>query len=869
MLVPRLDRRPAILWALFAAIALTIPYRAGAETQAQTCDRLAGDAVKMDSIDGEAAQSACSNAVASAPQDKHLQYEYARTLERSGKRDQAKQIYQWIAGDGYAPANAALARLAGPLTGEAAGREKFAQKLDAIAAIAARIARSTPRDHDDPNTVLGKTGKDSAKILAWVKANTRIVPYAGMLRGASGVLMDRSGNSLDRALFLADLLHRAGYNVRIARAQIPPEAAEALRVRFVASAPKPAAPAAPDKAAVMKAIGSDPRLDPKIIEQAVDKTIAGSRKFNTEVQSLYGKVLPAVLQAIGNDPTRDARLAADADAVLRDHFWVQRQNGSNWDDLDPDVDVIGRTTASATFLPSETPSDLKHRVTLRLTIEVLKSGKFSEVPLLQQTWLPSEIAHKSITISHSLYPQPDLDAILKDKTPQAAYLDAAANASVVMPVLRVDTKDIPGQIYNFSGEVEAPTAINLASMGGAAIVNGSRLASGIASAFGESAPAAMPAISPQASVTAEWLEIDIAVPGKSIERHRRAIFDMIGAEARANPASVNSAAINDGIKKRRALALSGTIDAYLFDANPSAAWAVRTTAQSLAAVDNWLANSVRKVVSPAQMLQPPIARVQIPLWSWATGRMYSTASSHGVPAAPNVALLWQAPELDTEGATEIKVVLDIVSNDSVQDTNFLQRVSQGVEDTVIERMIVAGDTTTGNTASVMANDLASGHPWSAFRAQDEQRISGIGALPDVRMALQKSLAQNKLLILRPDSPVTDWWEVDSNDGRTRGVENPGYGASMAEYAFLLIRNVATAAACVAAANHYAHSNVALAVSGGFCVIGFGVAGGYWAAATGLGETAEAATALSAAKEASSTYSTLLAVGTGYAAFSGK
>lgn len=90
-----------------------------------------------------------------------MQYEYARALERSGKRDQAKQIYRWI--DGYTPANAALARLAGPLTGEATEHKKFARKFDAIAAVAARIAKATPRDHDDPNTVLAKTGKDPRK----------------------------------------------------------------------------------------------------------------------------------------------------------------------------------------------------------------------------------------------------------------------------------------------------------------------------------------------------------------------------------------------------------------------------------------------------------------------------------------------------------------------------------------------------------------------------------------------------------------------------------------------------------------------------------------------------------------------------------
>ena len=42
------------------------------------------------------------------------------------------------------------------------------------------------------------------------------------------------------------------------------------------------------------------------------------QRFQTSVKDLYGKVYPAVLEAIGNDPKRDQQIASDAEAALRE-----------------------------------------------------------------------------------------------------------------------------------------------------------------------------------------------------------------------------------------------------------------------------------------------------------------------------------------------------------------------------------------------------------------------------------------------------------------------------------------------------------------------------------------------------------------------
>ena len=86
--------------------------------------------------------------------------------------------------------------------------------------------RTAKRDRWDPAYVVERVGLDPAKLTAWVRDSTAWIPYRGLLRGPVGVLMDRDGNSLDRALLLAKLLELAGHEVRLARAQLEEKVAE-------------------------------------------------------------------------------------------------------------------------------------------------------------------------------------------------------------------------------------------------------------------------------------------------------------------------------------------------------------------------------------------------------------------------------------------------------------------------------------------------------------------------------------------------------------------------------------------------------------------------------------------------------------------
>jgi hypothetical protein len=819
---------------LALSVLLSCAAPAAADTPQQTCDRLAGDTVPLERVDAAGALAACAEAVQAAPGTPRLEYEYGRALEKSGSVDPAKQMYQWASDDGFAPATAALARInaqpASATMSESESRRKTASQLDALADIAGTIAKTAPRDHDDPIAVLELSGLDPAAILKWVQTNTRLLPYVGTLRGSAGVLMDRAGNSLDRSLLLADLLHRAGYEVRLARAQLDPQAAAALRTRMAAAVPKPELPAPPSRAELLKQIGNDPRLDRAMVETTVDQAVAEQQRFDAQVRDLYGKVLPAVMKALGNDSERDRRLVADVEAALRDHFWVQRREANGWQDLDADADVLHQLAPAETLEPDRIPDALKHRVTLRLTLETWKAGKLSETKLLEQSWTPSELLGKSITLDHSLLPQEPLEQLAKQPDADARYVAGLTKAWVVQPVLRVGDATAFDQLYTLGGQVLPAGAATLSRLGVlGSFANFGKLQSGLDQAFGNTENAASHGPPDEATaavkVMAEWLDIDVAVPNRPVEHNRRAIFDLLGPSARAGKEPIAPPTLDAAMQGRRAMALSGSIAVYVFGATPSEKWIQRIDGEDLSAAASSVATGLRTVRTLGDMLQlHPQMRTHRALSSWALSRRAAGGLGGSLPTAPNVALYWETPVVTSGSPTGSTVTFDIVSNDAADDAIFSERVTQGILDTVVEQALLPSVGPATNTAAQMAGDLARGQPWAMVAPDSADAVDALALPSSVKLRMKADLAAGNFVIAPPTeaggtADVT-WWRIDVRTGRTLGVDAQGRGDAMVSYADIL--RIMLAGVCQFKAVRAALvGNYGDAFKGVLCVVGAG------------------------------------------------
>jgi len=134
---------------------------------------------------------------------------------------------------------AAAAAPAAPAPDEAAAAAEVRREVDAA-------RRAIRAETFDVTAVVAQVGREPARLFEWVRDRTYWVPYHGALRGPEGVLMDRLGNSLDRALLLAALFHKAGLRARLVRGELAEADAQQLlaAIRPAPAEPLPAAPAA-------------------------------------------------------------------------------------------------------------------------------------------------------------------------------------------------------------------------------------------------------------------------------------------------------------------------------------------------------------------------------------------------------------------------------------------------------------------------------------------------------------------------------------------------------------------------------------------------------------------------------------------------
>src|SRR4051812_438070 len=106
--------------------------------------------------------------------------------------------------------------------------KELADEMERFLQIVEKTEKILPRETFDPAAIVAAVGKDPEKLFAWVRNETVLVPYQGALRGERGVLMDRVGNSLDRALLLDKLLRLAGHQTRLAHGTLTREQAADL-----------------------------------------------------------------------------------------------------------------------------------------------------------------------------------------------------------------------------------------------------------------------------------------------------------------------------------------------------------------------------------------------------------------------------------------------------------------------------------------------------------------------------------------------------------------------------------------------------------------------------------------------------------------
>ncbi len=327
---------------------------------------------------------------------------------------------------------------------------------------------------------------DVEKIFRHVADEIHYDAYVGALRGSTGALWGRAGNATDQTLLLASLLNEAVVTYRFVVGELDQEQAAVLAASTAAADDESWRRSArvllpPDVADAWTGVGPwrrAPEVE-QLLTEARERVAATVTAIQTALDAA-GVTLPET----------ETLPVPDGERVR--HVWLQYADGPDWIDLDPSMPDAesGKVYATPTETLDVLPDDMFHTVTFRIVAEVVTGGVPTRTELLSHTVRSADMTGLAINLMHG----------------PAEWLGVAGaitGSRQYVPALVVGDEVVEG-------------AILAVSEGG-----------GVLGALGDEGTA-------EGQTLAEWVEVDVTVPGQPVRQSVRSIFDRLSAEQRAS-----------------------------------------------------------------------------------------------------------------------------------------------------------------------------------------------------------------------------------------------------------------------------------------------------------------------------------------------
>lgn len=690
----------------------------------------------------------------------------AETMEAASQRGTA------TAADKAANSPGAPPRTTGPAANRSAAQGGGVASWSALEAAVAEI----PRERFDPDAVIARVGTDPEALFAWVRDETVLLPYCGALKGPEGVLLDRGGNTLDRALLLRELLSRAGHRSRLAHAELRPDQTAPLNKALERVAPS-TSKAMADSAEIARRAAAEFGLDASALRARLDAAVQAEARLQTALAARTTQQSRALLKALasaGAPPVDTAK-------VLGDHWWVLlEQPGGELLDLDPstaesqageriaDAEItLDLTSLSQLALRNGACGNRLHNVRVRAVAEVFDGKKLAERVLLDHEFVPIESFGHSLILSVSSFGGPDAPDPFSQVAPADGLIAALLQRNEWQPRFTIGTDTVTGKVITDTGKVRAKPGQGgsprgaLGSFGGA--LGGGSEGGGRFTAF--------------------WWTFEVRTPGVGTSLEKRQVFDLIGPAARAAGAT-GAAELDEEARTIRALTLAGQTELIALPAAPTNDLANFVTASRLLAErDEWQAlydegkklplAAIGERLNSLGALRTPLERFAL-----IRGR-FAAATGSG----PQEGLLVVAhhrrlrEDLSTDQAFDLIATTPGVAT---QD-RFGARVRAGVADTNLEALLAVGaETRTGDPAIADAFARAPGS-WRIVRHADD--LSGSVLPADLVARVANDLDAGFVALVPTDArDAVGWWRIDPNTGTTLGLGSRGWGQATSEYA---------------------------------------------------------------------------------------
>jgi hypothetical protein len=673
--------------------------------------------------------------------------------------------------------SAALAQVA------AADVDAARERLDALREGADRLDEVLPEAYwDVDDLAFDLAFEDADTIAAWVATRIGYQAYPGVLRGPDGTLVARAGNALDQSLLLARLLADAGYETRVARAQVSQDAARELLATV----------AAPDLPEVDAAAARDAYAQASIVAREALEEVASAGADAEDRLTGQAEATADWLLATLDDAGLALAGGSIEDALhdARDYAWVQARLGSDdpWQDLHPAApDGAGWTAGlePAEVIEGDVPPELLHRFRFQAVVE-RRLGSELEVQPVMAAWERPVANMTGVALSYVSMPDGFLEGG-PGVDPQQAY----ASTTFVAPVFN-DALAGGARMFDLLGNA-VPTE---AAQSPAAGVFGS-----VAGALGD-ATSAVSGEEDAVALTAHWLEFTFVAPGGEETTYRRMVVDRLGPERRASgdasgpldPASDEE--LYQALMTRHTFMVASgrTPEAYV---TRRAVDALRDGADYLSALYEASAENARPPEPSADLAQEivagPLLRALEAFDDAAFVAEGAAVAYRAVPSLLVASASWDGATLRSDVVQNARRTLTIAPDGSVA-ADPVAALRAGVWESAAERLALTGrsDALPPERRTATRDTLAF---FEAARAQGlEIRTLRPGAVGDAaaldlpeasRAAIADDLDAGYAVVaaaaLPEGEPLAAWWRVDPVSGETLGRGGDGRGQITAEY----------------------------------------------------------------------------------------
>ncbi|MCB9911326.1 MAG: hypothetical protein H6829_13770, partial [Planctomycetes bacterium] len=632
--------------------------------------------------------------------------------------------------------------------------------------------REGPRDRIAVEAVVALCEGDVQRAFAWVRDHTQWVPYEGILRGPRGVLMDRLGNDWDRSLLLLALCEQMGAEARLAQAAWSEEALEGLGDRLLLARQYPGAE--PNTLDPME-FARRARLPEEAFRISAETTRWKQAQTSQQIAQQVETLVAALSSALGVEQAAPAAESSLAPSIGSLHVWVQVQQAGQWVDLDP-IDREGAPgsallSAEQTFSGSEIPEDRYHHVTFRAIAEQWQGADRREHNLVELDLRALDTVGETIGFSMAPMNAPLSIKDLAGSDSADAYLKSlAAQESEWLPSFVFQDKPTYKNGIRSNGEVDTKPQMTAT---GKAVARG-------ADALGQMGKAAQGA-GAGLGYTAQWLEVERRGPGGAPEVTRRALFDLVGAAARATGGERPELPPSAGLDRN--LRLTGVCTIL-----PLASDVPEAFVERLAMFRLWNQKDLVEQLSEGKPLKPEqwdsalqsLKLFEGTLWGFARGRILWNPSAASYIDRLNLVLHHERPVLGGAGEVLQEDGLDIVWNGRApfegSSSGFAARLRQGVTDSAAEAMVLAAKNPE-NTRSF--NLCTHAGPWKVVRSAEGLEELASTWPADVRAQMGAQLASNHVLVVPDgiDESLAAWqagyWSLNPTSGQCLSLGGQG------------------------------------------------------------------------------------------------